>query len=373
VQAVPARGVEDVLVRRVAERAEEWLPGVGPRPSIRLHLLRERPRALLYRVEVENGRRPSRLLAKVRRGWPGEAQAAGARPRLAPDLLPVDEQTALEFAGLSAIHTMFRDREEFGTVRPLEHLAAENAIIMEYVAAPTVRDLLARGPGLSPAVGRTARRRRADACRRSGVWLDAFQRQMPGGDLPARQATREEVVDRFEAFTEFLTRRLGTRAVGAAARFGARLAADVLPRRPALAVGHGDYAPRNLFALADGSVAVFDPLCRWRVPRFEDLCRFLVAVRLQAAQIHTHGAAYGAGELDRRESALIEGYGGGQELPLPELRCYQLLITLDRWCTVVDGPTSTPVGRLRAASVVRASGYLRRETRRLVELAQTAR
>jgi hypothetical protein len=373
VPAAPPREVEDVLVRRVAERAEEWLPGVGPRPSVRLHLLRERPRALLYRVEVANGHRPSRLLAKVRRGWPGEAQAAGARPRLAPDLLPAAEQTALEFTGLSAIHAMFGGSEEFGAVRPLDHLAAEDAIIMEYVQAPTVRELLVRGRGPSPAVARTARRRREDACRRSGAWLSSFQRRMPAADLPARQATREEVVDRFEAFTEFLTRRLGAGAVGGAARSGARLAADVLPARPALAVGHGDFAPRNLFALADGRVAVFDPLCRWQVPRFEDLCRFLVAVRLQGSQVHTHGVAYGSGELDRREAALIDGYGGGQQLPLAELRCYQLLITLDRWCALVDAPASSPLGRLRAAAVVRASGYLRRETRRLVELAQSAR
>jgi len=370
VPAAPAREVEEVLVRRVAERAEEWLPGAGARPPVRLHLLRERPRALLYRVDVGNGHGNRLLLAKVRKGWSGAAQQAGARPRLAPDLLPVAEQTALEYAGLSAIHTLFGDREEFGTVRPLDHLVAEDAIIMEYLAAPTVRAVLARGRGVSP--GRAARRRPADLCRRSGAWLNAFQRRMPGGDLPARQATREQIVDRFEAFTEFLARRLGPRAVGAAARSGARLAADVLPPRPELAVGHGDYAPRNLFALADERVAVFDPLCRWRVPRFEDLCRFLVAVRLPAAQVHTHGAAYGAGELDRRERALIEGYRGEQELALPELRCYQLLITLDRWCALVDSPASTPAGRLRAASVVRASAYLRRETRRLVELAQTA-
>jgi hypothetical protein len=373
VPAAPARGVEDVLVRRVAERAEEWLPGVGARPPVRLHLLRERPRALLYRVEVGNGDGTRLLLAKVRRGWPGAVQQAGARPRLAPDLLPAAEQTALEFAGLSAIHALFGDSEEFGAVRPLDHLVAEDALLMEYVTAPTVRAVLARGRGPSYAVGRSARRRRADLCRRSGAWLNAFQRRMPGDDLPARQATREEIVDRFEAFTEFLVRRLGARAVGAAAQAGARLAADVLPPRPELAVGHGDYAPRNLFALPGDRVAVFDPLCRWRVPRLEDLCRFLVAVRLPAVQLHTHGAAYGAGELDRRESALIEGYAGGQELPLPELRCYQLLITLDRWCALVDSPGSSPAGRLRAASVVRASGYLRRETERLVGLAQTAR
>jgi hypothetical protein len=371
--AVPIRRVEDVLLRRVAERAEEWLPGVGAGPPVELRLLRERPRALLYRIDVGEGPGRRLLLAKVRRGWPGSAQQAGARPRLVPDLLPAAEQTALEFAGLTAIHALFgADGQEFGAVRPLEHLAAEDAIVMEYVDAPTVRDVLAGGRRAALPGRRSARLRRADACRRSGAWLAAFQQQMPHEGLPARQATRDEVVDRFQAFTQFLTGRLGARAVGDAARSGARLAADVLPERLPLAVGHGDYAPRNLFALSNGRVAVFDPLCRWRVPRLEDLCRFLVAVRLQAAQLHTHGAAYGTRELDRCEAALIGGYRGAQDLPLPELRCYQLLITLDRWCALLDSPAGTPVGRLRRTSVVRASGYLRRETRRLVQLADAA-
>jgi hypothetical protein len=193
---------------------------------------------------------------------------------------------------------------------------------------------------------------------------------MPGDGLPERQATRDDVVDRMEAFGSFLTTRLGTRAAGHAAQVGARLASDILPERPALAVGHGDYAPRNVFVLGDGRLAVFDPLTRWRVPRFEDLCRFLVAVRLQAVQVHTHGAAFGAKGLDRRERAVIEGYGG-EALRRPELRCHQLLITLDRWSALVDSPSHGWPARLRKASLHRASGFLREETERLVRLIES--
>jgi hypothetical protein len=96
---------------------------------------------------------------------------------------------------------------------------------------------------------------------------------MPGGGLPTRQATRDEVMDRFEAFGTFLSTALGARTAGDAVRSAAQLAADVLPDRLSLAVGHGDYAPCNVFLLVDGRLAVFDPLSRWSVPRFEDLCR----------------------------------------------------------------------------------------------------
>jgi hypothetical protein len=372
--AAPAWRVEEAILQRVAERADEWFPGVGARPSVRLRRLGERPRAVLYGVQVGERSTQPRVVAKVRRGWPGAAQEVGSRPRLATHLLPASEQTALEFAGLTAIYTMFGTGDEtFGAVRPLDHLAAEDTILMEYVDAPTLRDVLVRDSRFSRPLRRPLRNRSEESWRRAGAWLQAFQQQMPGKGLPARQATREEVMDRFEAFADFLTSRLGDRAVGEAAQSGAELAADILPERLTLAVGHGDFAPRNVFLLGDGRLAVFDPLPRWRVPRFDDLCRFLVAWRLQGAQLHTHGAAHGAKELDLRERAVIAGYGGGEASWLPELRCYQLLITLDKWSALVDDPSHNWFGRLRNASVELAAGYLRKETERLVELIQSGR
>jgi hypothetical protein len=190
-------------------------------------------------VEVEDGSRPQRLvLAKVRRGWTAPERADGARPRLAPTLLPAAEQTALEFAGLTAVYEVFGNGDpDFGAIRPLEHLAADDTILMEYVDAPTLRNVLLRRNRLAPPIGRAAHHRGNDAWRRAGAWLRVFQQQMPRAGLPARQATREEVVDRFEAFSSFLTSRLGARSSGEAARTGASLAAAVLPERRPLAVG----------------------------------------------------------------------------------------------------------------------------------------
>ena len=364
-------GIEELIGRRVAERAGQWFPGVGARPPVRLRRLVERPRAVLYAVHVGEDARPQ-ILAKVRRGWSDAVQEAGARPRMTPHLLPASEQTALEFAGLTAIQAMFASGDPaFGAVRPLDHLAADDTILMDYVAAPTLRDVQGRAGRFSPHVGRGSHRNREDAWHGAGAWLRIYQQQMSGDGLPARQATRDEVADRFEAFGAFLTGRIGARAVGAAALRGARLAADVLPPRLPLAVGHGDYAPRNVFLLQDGRLAVFDPLPRWRVPRFEDLCRFLVASRLQAVLVHTHGAAYGVTDLDRRERAVIEGFCGDEPDRRTELRCHQLLITLDRWSALVDSPARGWPGRLRQASLHLASGQLRRETERLVRLIES--
>jgi hypothetical protein len=371
-EATSAPPVESRIVQRVTERAAEWFPGVGARPVVTLRRLAERPRAVLYAVDIGEGadRRPL-VLAKVRRGWSGAVQELGARPRLSPDLLPASEQTALEFAGLTAIHELFGGGgPDFGTVRPFDHLTDDDVVLMEYVDAPTLRAVLARSSRLSPRRRRSPHHRGEDAWWRAGAWLRSFQERMPGDGLPARQATRDDVVDRFEAFGAFLAGRLGARAAGDAARAGARLAADVLPDRLPLAVGHGDYAPRNVFLGGDGRLTVFDPLFRWRVPRHEDLCRFLVAARLQAVQVHTQGLAYDAPGLDRRERAVIEGYGS-DSLRRPELRCLQLLITLDRWSALVDSSSRSWPARLRKAPLYRASGYLREETGRLLRLIES--
>jgi aminoglycoside phosphotransferase (APT) family kinase protein len=157
------------------------------------------------------------------------------------------------------------------------------------------------------------------------------------------------------------------------ARRGAEIAEAVLPEHLPLAVGHGDYAPRNVFLRTDGRVSVFDPMLRWSVPRYEDLARFLVALRLSGNQVLTQGATHAAGDLDSRERAVVDGYGGGEKLPLAELRCYQLLITLDRWSALIGSRPESWRRRIQLAPVQFASGYLRGEAERLLSLIDQGR
>lgn len=365
--------VEEAIVARVEQRAGDWFPDAGRRPAARLRRLVERPRAVLYAVHLDGGPRPH-VLAKVRRGWPGGdgGERPGARPRLSPGSLPPSEQTALEYAGLRAIQAMVVARDpRFGAVRPLDHLVGHDTILMEYVDAPTFRRLLLSGTRLSAQRATTPPPGTGTACRQAGAWLDSFQRELSVEGLPERQATRHDVVDRFLAYDEYLRSRLGRRAAGEVARRGAEIAAHRLPERLPLAVGHGDYAPRNMFVGVDGRLSVFDPMPRWAVPRHEDLCRLLVAMRLSGIQVHTRGAAFSHSELDRRERDVIAGYLADGQLALPELRCYQLLITLDKWSALVDRPAVGWRGRLRTASLRWTSGYLRREAERLLAICES--
>ena len=108
------------------------------------------------------------------------------------------------------------------------------------------------------------------------------------------------------------------------------------------------------------------------MPAPEDLCRFLVGVRLIGLQVHTHGAAFGTTTLDRWEQLVISGYYG-EQVPDATLRCHQLLILLDKWSAMLE-----PAGRGRwrtrvtTASQELATGYVRREALRLLDLARSA-
>ena len=366
--------LEQAIRERVAERAEEWFPGVGPRPDVRLRALVQRPRAALYVVYVGPASEVPLAMAKVRRVSAVEESGRfpGTRPRLVPFPLPAVEQAALEYSGLCAIQGMIDPADpQFRALRPLDHLVDVNTLLMEYVAAPTLKQLLVREHRFSPRRAAAPRRSSDETWHRVGAWLRLFQQRMPTTGLPSRQATRQDIAERFAAYESFFAPRRGASLFAAAAARGADLASRALPERLPMAVGHGDFAPRNVFLHADGRITVLDPLPRWVVPRLEDVCRFLVAGRLQGLQVHTGGAAYRPAELDHRERLVLGGFSGGEDVDPVQLGCIQLLITLDTWSALVDSPAGGRLGGLRRAAVRRASGYVGRETERLLRLAES--
>lgn len=384
---------ERAVVERVRDCHEAWLPdGPGTGAPVRLTLLSRRPRARMYAVTVGDGAPGPQLLAKVRTDGPTPAGApagpstgaGGGRPTLSSSPLPAAELTALEYAGLQAIAGFAGADSRFGVVRPLAHLQQQGTIVMDFVAEPTLRDELVgrhRLRGLRDAVQRVRGRPRAagapdadEACRRAGAWLAHFQEALPMAGRPARQQRRDEVVARFEAYGEFLARRSGDRSSGAVARRGAELAATVLPETLPLAVGHGDFAPRNMFVGAEGRLTVFDPLARWAVPVHEDLARFLAGVRLLGVQVHTHGLALDARQPERWASAVVAGWQDARVDPVPAaaVHCYELLILLDKWSALVAAPATGAKGRARAASTRAAAPYVRAQAVRVAELAERA-
>ncbi len=207
---------------------------------------------------------------------------------------------------------------------------------------------------------------------RVGGWLRLFQQITPATLLPVRQGRREDVVDQFRAYQDFLAAEVGASAFAGLGDRGAELAAAVLPELIPSAAGHGDYAPRNMFLGSGGRLTVFDPLPRCAVPAQDDLCRFLVGMRLLGLQLHTHGVAYSAADLERRERAVIAGYYVDRPVPAAELRCYQAMIMLDKWSALVQPGGRGWSTRVRRSSADLAARYLAGQVRRLLDLASAA-
>lgn len=371
-----ARRVE----QRVVANAVGWFPELGATPRWRLLPLTTRPRCLLCIVALTGNGQSRAVVVKVRRGEP-DGDITGcpqpARPRLRTTPASAAELTALEYEGLVSIRDTFGTQREFGSIRPLDHWPDESAVVMEHVDLPTLREGF-----VAESAGRTLRRSRRHlvppltAWRNAGSWLRAYHAAPEDDSKPTRQAHRADVVERFSAYGDFVSRRLGGgrgRAIGyEIAAAGASLAETSLPERLPLRVGHGDFVARNLFVDRTGRVTVFDPMPRWRVPPLEDVCRFVVGMRLAGHQVHSHGTAYRRDDLERREQLFLSGYFGDGDVPYKQLRCYQLLIVLDRWSALVESADRGEPWRAAARRAVMrpANAYIAREARRLVALAQ---
>ena len=379
---VQTEAVERAIQERVAARAQQWFPELGPHPKVQLTPLSIRPRCSLYVVGLTGKDAERAVVAKVRRGEADTEPTGGRqhRPRLRTTAAGVAELTALEFQGLTSIHeSVPAGHPQFGAVRPLDHLPAESVVLMEHVSSPTLRDGFVAESRLG-AVRRSAYRRSSTgpppqrAWLNAGAWLRSYHDVSPAvqgaASQATRQATRSEVAEQFSTYGGFLTERIGSRLLGDLAAGGAEAAMKVLPEHLPLAVGHGDYVARNIFVDDSGRVTVFDPMPRWRAPRYEDLCRFLVGMRLSGLQVLSYGTAYGQAGLQQREALFLAGYFGDEPVPSAALRCYQLLILLDKWSALVDDAGGGSGWRASARELMQKPGnrYISREARRVATL-----
>jgi hypothetical protein len=349
----------ETLEQRIALHTDEWFPEL-PHSGLELRVLADRPSCVLLTVHLDATAAPAALV-KVRRDS-GGGPDAGGRPRLRQEAATAAELTLLEWSGLVAIERACGDVTGVGVVRPLLLMPDQAALVMSFVDAPTLRDTVL---GLSRL--RRSRGRLDDAvtgCMLAGRWLRTFQERSSPTERPVRQGTRDDVVDRLRAYGAHLDTRAWRRVAAA----GAGLVTELLPPDLPLAIGHGDFAPRNML-LGDGLLTVIDPLPRWRVPMYDDLCRFLVGLRLIGEQVHTHGLAFPSTTLDALEEAAVSAYLQ-PNADRSALRAYQLLILMDKWTAMIDNPRSGVTGRLARRSAALADRRVRTEAERLLDLAE---
>ena len=347
--APPVHGTGDVeLVVQALRRSGPDRFGIQGTADVTAALVANRRRCALYRAVVSGSDVRHDVLIKMRRGVQLRPAGSADRPELGRPL-PLTEQqrTQREFEGLLLAVRAAQGRDDVWSVTPHLVLPEQCALVMEWVAAPTLQTVLA-------ASSRRARTRRRtgveDAMHGAGRWLRAYH------DAPSRLALDErltsgaEVAALVERFSWYLPRLLGARPVFERVGRSCAVLAEHLPAQLATATGHGDFAPRNVFVESDSRVRVVDPMPLWRAPVHEDVARMLVSLRLSRLQLLSAGLAVPDEVVVGHEEAFLTGYFGDPARTV-EVDAFCLLIALDHWTALVQHLLGGPTDRRAAGSV----------------------
>jgi hypothetical protein len=323
-----------------------------------------------YRFRITGSTRGHDVLAKAL-AVSGRATDAlrRDRPRLASVRDWESVRPRLEYRSLSVAFEHFRRLGDprLGAVRALDYVPELRTIVMEVIDEPTLRRLVWTSARPRPFAKRVDVDR---AVRHAGAWLREFH-GLPGdeNETDTLREDRSDVVDALAAYGRFLEQevddaRVFADAVGTASIHAPALLPPTLP----LGLGHGDFAPRNIFVSAEGRVTVIDMIGRWRVPIYEDLAYFTTALRAAGPQRLTYGLALRRDRLDRLERELLKGYFCDEQVPRGAVRLFELLLLLDKWASFASRRDSEGLaGRaVRAADETLSRRYFLREVNRLV-------
>lgn len=348
------------VLARARERAPVWYPDLDPNhTTARVERRYGRQQAAVHVLSLDDGKTSHRVAVKTLKAQgrmdadPGLAARPTMLARAEAGELPVAWYRGLVLANRH-FETLADPR--LGSVRPLDLWGDLASVVMEYNGQPTLRTRIVAA----------ARWNRAGAeidtlVGLAGQWLREYHAAGRGIELPPRCPTRTDFQLAIEAFSRYLLDLTGEAAFFKHLEEMAARAADRhLPTEFPLEVAHGDYAPRNIFVGPEDRVTGFDATPRVKGPVFEDVARFLVAVRTGGFQVVSIGRAYPPERMDELEERFLTGYFG-QDRPPPvhSIRPFELLALLNKFSAVVSRSTSRSFGtRMRAR--VRARFYYRR-------------
>ncbi len=255
------------------------------------------------------------------------------RPRLFGRADPTTK-SAKEFAALKRIEGHFGDNDpRFGTVHIYDLFHDEQAMVMEWVDQPSLRQLLYnshrfRNVQLS--------KKLEVAFRHMGGWLRKHHDLPPLEHCETRNTSRDDYLESIERFSTYLEDRAGcpTR-ISEIHRRLIENAQEHLPDTIPTGQVHGDYAPRNAFIDADNRVTVFDTPGRFEAPIFEDLAKLLMTVKASGPQLLSGGLLYNAKQLRRYEENLLEGYFLNEPIPYKCIRLFEAQLLLEHWAATV--------------------------------------
>ncbi|HKF84778.1 MAG TPA: phosphotransferase [Candidatus Limnocylindrales bacterium] len=296
------------------------------------------------------------------------APPASGRPRLAmPPAPEVRYEAEYEALRLVADDLTQDPDPALGVVGVLGYVPRRHAIVMEVFHDPTLRHMLyARAlGGRRELVGLTA------AAGHAGRWLRRYHALPAPASATARQASAGDVAALADEMLAYLVRRaaaLGRDDDAAFLRDRAPAVRRALDRSlPAIlptALGHGDFALRNLLVGDGARVTGIDAWAYWLPPVHEDLATWLGSLWTAMPRVLTGGRWIDDATATRLESAFLHGYGAAA-VPRDELRAYEAFLLLDRWGSVPGVERSASrSARVRASAMWRA---YRRELDRVLD------
>ena len=352
------RDVMAALTTRAAERGAAWFPELNAdRTAARLTRRHPRRHALVVILELSDGVTSRLAVAKMPRPYSGpQLDGLPSRPTLSPAAEP-GELARAWYRGLERSHRHFTALADphLGSIRPLDLLEDLDAVVMEYVDRPNLRTRIvaeARWHASGEPVDRLIEH--------AGRWLREYHAAGGLAELPLRCPTRSDLLSAFDRFLTYLADVSGeVRYFQALGEMAARMAEHYLPDTLPLVVAHGDYAPRNVFVGPGDRVAGFDAAPRVLGPSYEDVARFLVAVRTSGVQVLSFGRAYATARLDSLQERFLHGYYAGEPPPLPALRAFELLVLLNKYSAVIARSGSDSL-RVRLRARLRTGLYFRR-------------
>ncbi|MDQ3866415.1 MAG: aminoglycoside phosphotransferase family protein [Actinomycetota bacterium] len=327
-----------------------------------------------YRFRITGTNLEQLVLAKVLSvSSAGSVALENDRPRLASVDEWVKIRSRFEYQALRAASERFRRIGDpcLGAVRPFEYIPEHRAIVMEVIEERTLRQLLWKATRLAAAVKGMEL---DNAFRHAGAWLREFHQLAADGHhaTPLREK-RGDVLEALTEYAEFLAARLSApqffRDIASTAiAHSESVLPEILPR----GIGHGDFAPRNIFVSPVGRVTVIDMIGGWRVPIYEDLAYFVTELRTAAPQRLTYGLAFSSELLAHYENELLAGYFGSEPVPYGAMAFFELLLLLDRWSAVAQKAGGARPARRRAAKQAITNRYFVREASRLVRAIASA-
>lgn len=349
------------FTRYLTECAPRYFPDfAGDAVEVTPMAVVKRPASTLYHFLMHNATAQYPVLVKVRQ------PPAGGKPTHRPKIAVVDpdQQYWLEYRALAAIQDHFSQVNDprFGTIRMLDALPDQRAIVMIKSEDPDLRKFFARrNRFLLPLQSDKL----YTVFSNVGAWLRTYHALPVEEHVLPRHTTRADYEHAVENMLQFLVEHLGHKAYFDRVASAITTRANDMPDDLPLGRGHGDFSLRNILVDANHKVTIIDTLARWQAPIYEDIGYFLVRLYTNQLQVYSQGIAFSARWLARCEREFLTAYFSSTPIPQTTVDLFKVQALLDQWTALVEMTTYRQSGKIKIKGFMRRQ-FTNREFKKII-------